>query len=173
MQWVHSGERSRVIRTLAGITLVATVAMTAVPSRAAGGEIAYVGPDRHTIHLVQADGRGDRQLLSVANGFAGPLAWAPDGTILAYTQTNPPSIRMESQRIVLFDTRTGRATEVRSSIGTYGVVAFFPDAKHLAAASGAGPTANCDGGVVSIDLGTGTATPLISVGACLGSLQVT
>src|SRR5438132_14250453 len=52
------------------------------PAHAPAAEIAYISADQASIHLVQADGSRDRQILAVPDVTT--LAWAPDGRTLAY-----------------------------------------------------------------------------------------
>ena len=62
-----------------------------MPAQAEGDEIAYITNDSRSIHLVQADGTGDRQL--PASASLRNLAWAPDGKQLAYTTSQLNAMR--------------------------------------------------------------------------------
>jgi WD40 repeat protein len=146
--------------------------LTAV-AQADQSEIAYIANDGRTIHVVESDGTGDH--VEVTAPAVVSLAWSPDGKTLAYaTLSTPfgPGIQRQSQRIFLLDATTGSSTELRSSTGTYGPIAFLPDGKQLAAQAGQGPTVICQGGIVSIALDTGRASPLASAGGCVEHLQV-
>jgi hypothetical protein len=152
------------------MTLVATLAITVSHARAAVDEIAYIAKDRNSIHMVQADGAGDRQLVAAAD--LGSLAWAPDGRLLAYTTLATTS--GGAQRIYLYDLSTGGTSELKSSMGTIGPVAFFPDGKRLISSSDKHHNpSECTGQTVVIELATGKAGPLVTGAGCLlVSLQV-
>jgi dipeptidyl aminopeptidase/acylaminoacyl peptidase len=158
---------------LVSLTLAASMllGLTAV-AQADQGEIAYIANDGRTIHVVQSDGSGDHVLVTAPAVVS--FAWSPDGKTLAYaTLSTPfgPGIQRQSQRIFLLDATTGSSTELHSSTGTYGPIAFLPDGKRLAAQAGQGPTVICQGGIVSIALDTGRASPLAPVASCLEHLQ--
>lgn len=169
MQALVRTYQSRVFHAAASVTLIAVWIAGAQWAAADGGEIAYIANDRASIHVVQADGTGDRQLVSA--GAINNIAWSPDGKVLAYTTV---SQALAAQRIYLFDTGAGRSTELKSSVATYGPIAFFPDGKRLAAPDGEGPTLFCDGKTVAIDLSTGQSMPLgPAMNRCVSHLQVT
>jgi hypothetical protein len=163
------------IRLFAGgaaIALMVIVSASPRVSSADGGEIAYIGNDHRSIHVVRADGSGDRQLVAAADLNA--LAWAPDGAVLAYTTSqnvvNPPPMR-----IYLLDIASGRSTQLNSNVPARGPIAFFPDGKRLATTStfraAPGEGFHCEPQFLSIEVATGRATPIGKAG-CVGSLQV-
>jgi Tol biopolymer transport system component len=136
-------------------------------------QLAYVSNGFHSIHVVRTDGTGDQELVSSPNLTLAFPAWSPDGKVLAYAAANLATIRRDSQQILVFDPATRRTMEVRSSLGTYGPLAFFPDGKHLAAPVGSGPSAVCDPrDIASIDISSGAATPVVTANGCPVSLQV-
>jgi Tol biopolymer transport system component len=136
-------------------------------------QIAYIANDRGSVHIVQTDGSNDRQVLTATR--IGDIAWSPDGARLAYTTTSPPQVAAP-QHIYVFDTVSGATTEVNSSTGTYGPVAFFPDGKRLAAVSNMREpgVSVCRGGqALTIDIQSRNATPLVAAGCNVVGLQVT
>jgi WD40-like Beta Propeller Repeat len=157
-------------RALAGActTLATTIVLMVSPAYADVGEIAYIANDQASIHLVRADGSGDRQLLATP-GLTN-LAWAPDGKTLAYLVGMVTRNFHGPQRVFLYDTGTGRSTEVKDA-GFVGAVAFFPDGKRLLGQGGIVDRA-CEGPLGVLDLATGKGTPLqLSVG-CVTQVQI-
>jgi Tol biopolymer transport system component len=99
------------------------------PTPAAFGEIAYQREDGG-LWLIRADGTNLRQLTSAgATQYTWtPLAWAPDGSSLAYVK----SAEGYSEDIMLIDPDSGSESLLAS--GLYGVVelAWSPDGRALA-----------------------------------------
>ena len=91
--------------------------------RADSPQIAYITNDGRSTHLVDSAGDGDRPFFA-ASGSLGDIAWAPDGTSLAYTIVDRTSAR-PSQRLFLLDESSGKSTEIKSSVPTSGPIAFF------------------------------------------------
>jgi Tol biopolymer transport system component len=148
--------------------LAATLVLSVAPAGADGGEIAYITNDERSIHLVQADGSGDRQLAATPQG-ATDLAWSPDGKTLAYGLGSMIYGYQGPQKIVVYDISSGRSTQFEGGIGD---IAFFPDGKHLVVQSGT-VSHLCGGGLYILDLTTGATTPINLEVACVGGVQVT
>jgi hypothetical protein len=156
---------------LAAAVAIAVLAAGASLANAQGGELAYIASDFRSVRVVQADGSGDRQLLSAA-GSIGDIAWSTDGKLLAYTLQSSNQ-RFAAQRLFVFDASSGQTRELHSSQGTYGPIAFFPDGKRLAAVSNKSDGLHCGGPALAIDVSTGTASTLSQVGCFMTRLQVT
>jgi dipeptidyl aminopeptidase/acylaminoacyl peptidase len=141
-----------------------------LPARASGGEIAYVANDYESIHLVQADGSADRQLLSgtAGNRLSG-LTWSPDGNVLVYNTYSSAS-PAQTGRTFLYDMSSGHSTQLSARIR--GPIAYFPDGKRLLEGGvDISDDAPC-GSLVSIDIASGTATPLMPMMCTIDHIQV-
>jgi hypothetical protein len=170
---MRAGGRRLLVAAVVSVGLGVGPPPAALLAESTGNQIAYIANDRGSIHVVQADGSNDRPIVTAAS--IGDIAWSPDGATLAFTTTSP-SQAAASQHIYLFNTVSGATTEVNSRTGTYGPIAFFPDGKHLAAVSNTRDpqVPVCRGGqALTLDVQTGTATPLVAAGCTVVGLQVT
>lgn|GEM_PF-5491610 len=137
------------------------------------GLIAYTGLDGN-IWVVNSDGSDPKRVTS--SGTAGrPFTsphWSSDGSLLAFAVgSTGQGASIPAFGIVQLADGTAHLVQPTQPIAA--PFAFFPDGKHVAAVSRAPANSGfCQNQLVSVDLASGTVSPLIQAGCRIWSLQV-
>jgi Tol biopolymer transport system component len=119
--------------------LVLALALCVPPLRAAdapGGQIVYPRKegDGYQLHMMNADGTGDRVLANQPAGVCVFPAWSPDGKRIAFM--NSPGLQANQHQVCLINADGSGLVTLNAPSQRAGLAAWSPDGKQLAFTAG-------------------------------------